>query len=225
MYQIKNGNGVASIKDADVKQGIVTGYFSSFGNIDSDGDIIVKGAFTKTILETGPQSAQPRIKHLMNHDTTKPLGKLTVLQEDMKGLYYESKTGSHSLGQDYMKMVESGLITEHSIGFKTIKEDKKDDANYMTELRLWEGSSLTAWGSNPETPVTGMKSLNLETINSRIKALDKFCRNSTATDETIELLLIEIKQLQQNLIEATESKQITLPEVKRDWKTLINLLN
>ena len=32
MYQIKNGNGVAAIKDADVKKGIVTGYFSSFGN-------------------------------------------------------------------------------------------------------------------------------------------------------------------------------------------------
>ena len=97
-------------------------------------------------------------------------------------------------------MVDSGLITEHSIGFKTIKEDKKSDANYMTEIRLWEGSSLTAWGSNPETPITGTKGLNMEAVNSRIKALDKFCRNTTATDETIELLLIEIKQLQQNLI-------------------------
>lgn len=225
MYQYKNGNGVASIKDADMKKGIVTGYFSSFGNVDSDGDIIVKGAFTKTITENGPLSLNPRIKHLMNHDTTKPLGKLLILQEDAKGLYYESQSGSHSLGQDYIKMVESGLITEHSIGFKTIKEDKKADANYMTEIRLWEGSSLTAWGSNPETPITGMKSLNLEAVNVRIKALDRFCRNTTATDETIELLLIEIKQLQQQLIEATESHKSTSPEVKRDWSTLLNLLN
>ena len=210
MYQIKNGNGVAAIKDADVKKGIVTGYFSSFGNIDSDGDIIVKGAFTKTITENGPQSAQPRIKHLMNHDTTKPLGKLMILQEDAKGLYYESQSGSHSLGQDYLKMVDSGLITEHSIGFKTIKEDKKSDANYMTEIRLWEGSSLTAWGSNPETPITGTKGLNMEAVNSRIKALDKFCRNTTATDETIQMLILHSKQLSQLILDIKHSSRETL---------------
>ena len=224
MYQYKTGNGLASIKDADVKQGIVTGYFSSFGNIDADGDVIVKGAFTKTIAENGPMSSQPRVKHLLNHDVTKPLGKILVLTEDAKGLYYESKVGTHTLGQDYLKMVDSGLITEHSIGFKTIKEDRKSDANYMTELRLWEGSSLTAWGSNPETPVTGMKGMNLEDVNIRIKALDKFCRNTSATDETVELLLIEIKQLQQYIIDlkATEPTNLTLPDEGKDVKTTRN---
>lgn len=226
MYQYKNGNEAASIKDADVKLGIVTGYFSSFGNKDADGDVIMKGAFAKTIAENGPQSAQPRVKHLLNHDVTKPIGKILVLQEDMKGLYYESKVGSHTLGQDYLKMVDSGLITEHSIGFKTIKEDKKSDANYMTELKLWEGSSLTAWGSNPETPITGMKGLDLETINVRIKALDKFCRNSTATDETIDLLLIEIKQLQQFIIESNQTaEKAPDPQVVRDWSEITNLIN
>lgn len=226
MYQYKNGSEVASIKDADVKLGIVTGYFSSFGNKDADGDVIVKGAFAKTISENGPQSAQPRVKHLLNHDVTKPIGKILVLQEDLKGLYYESKVGSHTLGQDYLKMVDSGLITEHSIGFRTIKEDKKSDANYMTELKLWEGSSLTAWGSNPETPITGMKGLDLETINVRIKALDKFCRNSTATDETIDLLLIEIKQLQQFIIESNQAAvKAPDPQVVRDWSEITNLIN
>lgn len=233
MYEYKIGGDGAFVKDADMKQGIVTGYFASFGNKDSDGDIIVKGAFSKTILENGPDSAKPRIKHLLNHDVTKPLAKLMVLREDVKGLYYESKVGSHTLGQDYIKMVESGLITEHSIGFMTIKEDRKADANYMLELKLMEGSSLTGWGANSETPLTGMKSLSVATINERIKALDKFCRNTTATDETIDLLLIEIKQLQQYIIDlkATEPDESTLPdEVKdvkqpRNWKELAELIN
>ena len=42
---------VAGIKDADVKLGIVTGYLASFNNLDSDNDIILPGAFTKTIAE------------------------------------------------------------------------------------------------------------------------------------------------------------------------------
>ena len=234
-YNYKNGNLTASVKDADVKKGIVTGYFASFGNVDSDGDIIVKGAFSKTISETGPGSAQPRIKHLMNHDTSKPLGRLMMLEEDMKGLKYESQTGSHSLGVDFMKMVDSGLITEHSIGYRVIKKNQLQDwEGYMknpakgyqelTELQLWEGSSLTAWGANQNTPLTGVKSLDIEQINTRIKALDKFCRNSTATDETIELLLIEIKQLQQHLIDATQPEKPVESDEEKAVETIKQFL-
>lgn len=237
-YQYKSGNLSASVKDADIRKGIVTGYFSSFGNVDSDGDIIMKGAFAKTIKESGPGSAQPRIKHLMNHDTSKPIGKPVLLQEDMKGLYYESQVGSHSLGVDFIKMVDSGLITEHSIGYRVIKKNQLQDwegyqknpsmgYQELTELQLWEGSSLTAWGANKDTPVVGMKSFDIEQINSRIKALDKFCRNSTATDDTIELLLIEIKQLQQYLIDATQPDKSVEPteenaveEIKQFLQTL-----
>lgn len=233
LYQYKSDPTAPAIKDADIKQGIVTGYFSSFGNKDSDGDIITKGAFTKTIAENGPQSARPRIKHLINHDPSKPLGKLLTLTEDAKGLYYESQIGTHALGVDFIKMVDSGLISEHSIGFKTIKEEQKGDANYMIELRLFEGSSLTAWGANEMTPLTGMKGLDVEQMNRRLKALDKFCKNTDATDETIELLLIEIKQLQQYIIDlkATEPNKITLPDERkdvkqaRDWKQLTDLFN
>ena len=53
-----------AIKDVDVQTGIVTGYFSVFGNLDSDGDIVLPGAFKKTIKENGPDSSKPRILHL-----------------------------------------------------------------------------------------------------------------------------------------------------------------
>lgn len=234
-YQYKVGNGLASFKDADVSKGIVTGYFASFGNKDADGDIILKGAFARTLKENGPQSAKPRIKHLFNHDATKPLGKLMMLVEDEKGLYYESQIGTHALGKDFLKMVESGLISEHSIGFKTIKEDKKTDANYMHELKLWEGSSLTAWGANEETPLTGMKSLEkAQAASNRIEMITKALRDGTYTDETFDLLEIELKQLQQlyiSLRATTDSESTTLPETKEDvkqarnWKQLADLFN
>ena len=45
-----------------------------------------------------------------------------------------------------------------------------------------------------------------EEIDGRIKRLEKFCRNTDATDETIDMLLLEVRQLQQAL---TEVKQAT----------------
>ena len=41
---------------ADAKNRMVEGYFSAFDNIDSDADKILKGAFTKSIKEHGPNS-------------------------------------------------------------------------------------------------------------------------------------------------------------------------
>lgn len=215
IYDYKDFSAAPAIKDADKRKGIVTGYFAAFNNKDADGDVILKGAFTRTISEQGPASSKPRIKHLQNHDITKPVGKLLVLQEDDKGLYYESQVGSHTLGQDFIKMVDSGLVTEHSIGFKTINEKKSDDdeTNYLTELRLWEGSSLTGWGSNFETPITGMKGLNktelITQLEKRSQALDSFCRNTTASDETIEMLLNYKDQLLQVISDFSE---ITEPD-------------
>ncbi len=242
LYQIKRSELKASIKDADVKLGIVTGYFSNFNNVDSDGDIIRPGAFAKTIRENGPQSSSPRIKHLYNHSPYQPLGKLQVLTEDAKGLYYESRLGTHSLGQDFIKMVESELITEHSVGFQTIKRNQLQDyEGYMrnpaggwfelVELKLWEGSSLSAWGANELTPITGLKSAaGLNAMIERQKALENFCRKSTATDETIELLLLETKQLTQTIFEIMNDKATqpgsTVPDASIETiKNFISQLN
>jgi len=215
IYNIKDVSISSEIMDMNPIQGIVTGYFSKFNNVDSDGDIMKPGAFTKTINEQGPASAQPRIKHLLNHDPSQPLGKLLTLREDEYGLYYESQVGTHEGGEDFIKMVESGLITEHSIGFKIIKRNQVQSyENYLrnpslgqfeiTEVKLYEGSSLTAWGANPLTPITSLKgdnNLDVDMIVAKSAAIEKFCRNTTATDDTIQMLLLHSKQLAQLIID------------------------
>ena len=242
IYQYKNGLLGAVIKDVDGKQGIVTGYFSKFDNVDADGDIIVKGAFAKTIMENGPQSQQPRIKHLMNHNTSQPLGSLTMLAEDNSGLAYESVIGKHALGVDFIKMVESGLITEHSIGFKTIKKNQIqgwEDYNknptkgrqQLTELKLWEGSSLTAWGANPMTPITGVKgTTDFKGLVDRQAQIEKFCRSTDASDETIQLLLLHSNQLTQIILDSeksTKPDETTLPlaDIQTTFKSFIKTLH
>lgn len=182
-------------KDADLKQGIVSGYFAVFWNKDLDGDIIERGAFQKTVHERGPQGKQ-LIKYLLDHDKNKVVAKIQSLYEDEKGLYYEAKIGSHSAGQDFLKMVESELINQHSFGFKTIKEayDQQAKANKIKEVMMYEGSAVQFLGSNPETTFIDLKSAS--DYFEYLDRLEKFIKTSDATDETLIQLETKLKSLQ-----------------------------
>lgn len=194
------------LKDIDEPKGIISGYFASFNTVDRSRDMFVKGAFAKSIQERGPKSTQPRIKHFLNHSPWQPLGLLKELGEDNIGLAYVSQLGTHTLAKDFIEMVKSGLVTEHSVGFEPIVEEKNDEGIYIIrEGRLWEGSCLTGWGMNANTPVTSMKSEDsISALTEQMKRMEDFCRKSTASDETIELVLIHLKQLTQRIIDLTE---------------------
>jgi len=199
-----------SFKDVDVKAGIVTGYFSCFGNIDSDGDIIQKGAFAKSIMERGPNSSKPRIKHLMDHAW--PVGTLQVLQEDEYGLYYESKAGSYPDGRNFLLYVEDKVITEHSIGFRIVDSKNYEDHTLITEMILWEGSSLRLWGANPDTPITGLKSF--EEIVDVMQKLQKALKIGKYTDDEMIRIEDNYKQLSE-YIKTTQPEPTTAPSEEK----------
>jgi len=202
-----------TFKDVDTEKRKVNGILSKFDAKDSDKDIIRFGAFAKSIAERGPGSSHPRIKHFLNHDIYLPIGVFTTLQErkEENDLYYESDIPNHQLGKDFIDMAVGGLITEHSIGFRPIAyKDLEDGGWEFTEVKLWEGSSLTAWGANEWTPLLGVKSQNkeafLKRLSERKSKLEDFVRNSSASDEMLDLLTIEIKQLQQLVIDVIDTK-------------------
>ena len=184
-----------SVKDIDRKGRVVTGYFSSFGNVDSDGDVIIPGAFERTIRERGPQGKN-RIMHLWQHDPWRPIGKPSELKEDDKGLYFETYFPETTLGNDTMKLYEAGIINEHSIGYRVVDSDPKEDYNELKELMLWEGSTVT-WGSNEQTPASGIKSLFKDdaTLQTEIERIQKFLRKGDVTDDTFHMLEYKLEQL------------------------------
>lgn len=228
IYNYKSFDG--NVKDVDSKKGIVSGYFSAFGMVDSDGDIMMPGAFKRSIQDWGPE-AKGRVKHLLNHDPSQPLGKILELKEDGYGLFYRSQVGSHRLGQDFIKMVESDLIGEHSIGFRILREQKAAEANEIHEVMLYEGSSLTAWGANEYTPILGIKSSEqVIKMQEQIKSFEKFIRNSDVTDETIELCLIKVRQLAQTIEKASSTKAVDETPMQQKnneefEQSLISILN
>lgn len=185
---MKYKNVSAPVEDVDVEKGIVTLYASAFDNVDSDGDVIYKGAWTKSIQERGPKSLKPRIKHLWMHDMMNPIGIPMEMEEDGFGLKVMSKVSDVRNG-DYLKLYRDGVITEHSVGFEVIKTG--ESRNDITEAKLWEYSSVT-WGANENTPVVGMKAAftpeRAEQLNARLDNLTKALRNGDYTDETFRLI-------------------------------------
>ena len=190
-WQTKNIK--TEISDVDTTQGIVSGYFARFNNIDSDGDKIKSGAFLKTINEN-----MERIKHLKNHDPNKMIGKIIDLHEDGSGLHFTTQLSKNTHGSDALIEYQEGLITEHSIGYNVIKSSNSNDQfQELVELKLFEGSAVT-WGANPDTPVTGLKGIeSTEEVQNELNHLLKYMKVAGLTDDTYASAEIKIKQLQQ----------------------------
>jgi HK97 family phage prohead protease len=214
-----------AVKDVDTKSGTLVQAYTRYNVKDSDNDYGRKGMFNKTWTENFS-----RIRHILNHDYTQPVGEPQKFWDDDDYAYMKSQIGTHDLGRDFIKMVDSGLIKEASYGYRIIKANKlKDGSQELLEVKLYEVSSLTGWGANEFTPVISLsksmgKDVLLKQYTDRIEALEKFCRNTTATDSTIELLLTEIKSLQQQVISFTtdtQAEQSLEPQGLKDTELLL----
>lgn len=211
---------VGEITDVDIEKRIITGYASKFGNIDLVGDMIMPGAFTKTVNERGPLGKN-EIWFLHNHSTDSPLGKPSVLKEDNYGLYFESKIVDTEIGEDILKLYQEGLINQHSIGFSTIKEEKVEPKNKnpyyeIQEVKLYEFSSVL-WAANPDTPFLGLKSLDAKDLSDRFEKLYKMLRKGNLKDESYELLEIEYNFIKSEIFKLINGREkseiITTPEI------------
>lgn len=212
------------LKDLDLKDRVVTGYFSKFGDVDSDGDMIMKGAYSKTIMENGVEGKN-RIVHLYQHDVNRVLGKPHVLKEDDYGLYFETRFADVSYAMDVLKLYEAGVINEHSVGFQTIQAQEKGNYNEITEIKLFEGSTVT-FGANENTPFLGFKA-QFDNTMDYVKKCQKLLKNGSLTDQTFYLLEFQLKQLEQFVNSHQEPEPSTkdthddlLPSINEAFDTL-----
>lgn len=234
------------VQDVDAGSRRVKFYAASFDTLDSDRDVIKKGAFLKSINEHGPDSQGNRkIAHLRNHIWDDQIGRPVEMKEDMTGLMVVSQLGRSSKGEDAMLDYQDGILREHSIGFNYIADRMKfiaesplhKDGHYeIHEVKLWEVSGVT-FGANSLTPVIDVAKGEIEhdAILKKLNDLsEKFfaaLKNGKGTDERLESLEAQFKQIQQLQVSLSHAKPVVkttsqddLPKTNAYYNSLITHL-
>lgn len=189
------------------EEGIFSGYGAVFENVDSGGDIIEPGAFTKTLAE-----GWERVKILALHnDCWLPIGRPLELREDTNGLFLSARVSDTSMGKDIKILLKDGVLNELSIGYDPVVFDYDSNGiRHLREVKLWEVSIVT-WAMNPEATITGYKSMQesmglvkaLETellqeikagrkiSKSRLKSLEDVSKSMKTAARTIDAVIKE----------------------------------
>lgn len=154
----------------DEKTGVFSGYGAVFGNIDSYGDVIEKGAFKDTLREWEQRGKLPPM--LLQHgggmfggtaEDLLPIGKWLTMEENSKGLKVEGQLFALSTarGQYLYEGLKSGVLDGLSIGFRVKKYTRgtkpTEPARRLEAIDLMELSVVT-FPANGKARVTGVKS-------------------------------------------------------------------
>lgn len=143
-----------ALKSLD-ESGRFAGYASVFGVVDNQRDIIVRGAFRKTL-----KGRVAEIKFLWQHQQEEPIGVFERMFEDSRGLYVEGRLLLNvRRAREAYTLLKAGAISGLSIGYSPVKHsvDKKTGVRQLQEVELWE-VSLVTFPANASANVTVVKS-------------------------------------------------------------------
>jgi HK97 family phage prohead protease len=154
--------------EATANAGEFTALVSAFGNEDSQGDVIQKGAFSNSL---GEWAAKGRpIPVVWAHQFSDPdnfLGQYTAAKETDAGLELTGQMDmSHPKAARVHDLMQKGLIVEFSISgmvrdFEVIEKDGGDSwfpGMTIKDIDLWEAGPCFK-GANPATELISIKSL------------------------------------------------------------------
>jgi Escherichia/Staphylococcus phage prohead protease len=147
--------------------GTFVGLGAVYNNVDLGNDMILPGAFTKTLNEKGRE-----VPLLMGHDSKMPIGR-AELSDSPQGLLVHGTLILEADGsRSAYALLKAGVIKGLSIGYDTLKSKMVDGVRHLSELKLWE-ISLTAFPMNELATVTSVKS---GTEIQRFRALLAECK-------------------------------------------------
>lgn len=111
----------------------VEGYASTFGNVDSYGDTIAPGAYTKTL-----QNRERPIRMRWNHFGP-VIGKWVEMREDEKGLWVKGQlTPGHTVAENVYASLRHGAVDGLSIGFYASEVEEDGERRLLKEIELFE---------------------------------------------------------------------------------------
>lgn len=181
--------GDLQIKQID-EQGRFAGYASIFGVVDSQNDMILEGAFGKTLAENGGD-----IKLLWQHSFDEPIGIFTNIREDARGLYVEGRLLLDvQRAKEAHALLKAGAIAGLSIGYVPVDYhiDPQNGVRVLHEVALYEVSFVT-FPANDQARVSAVKGEEAPAVEHKaywsgaIRNSD-FIRLADAVDRAVHIL-------------------------------------
>lgn len=156
--------------DDGLEEGQFTGYASVFGNKDSYGDVIVKGAFAESVATYGGKGAG--IPAYWSHRMDDPdmnIGKTVEAYEDDHGLFVKVQLDLDSpKGAQVHRLIKEGRVSQMSFAYDIeegsyVDRKSEDGGSYyeLRKLKLHE-VSVVAVGANQETELLAVKDGSVE---------------------------------------------------------------
>lgn len=155
-----------ALKSAPDDEGSFEALVAVFNNIDSYGDVILKGAFADTLKEWG-DSGYP-VPVVWSHDKDDPfshIGVVTEAKETDTGLVVKAQLDMENpKAAQVHRLLKGGRVKEFSFAFSYDMEDvnpaKRDsvEVRELKKLKLYEVGP-TMVGANPSTQLMGVKSI------------------------------------------------------------------
>lgn len=159
------------VKDVG-EDGQIEGFAAAYGNVDHGGDIILPGAFTKTLR------GRKSLPMLLYHDGHRPVGVWNAFEDSDRGLKIKGRiTTVSSDGAEALALVRDGALAGLSIGYRSVKERYTDTARELIELTLLE-TSLVAVPMNDRAQVTKVKNIAGEGRLPALRDFEEFLREA-----------------------------------------------
>lgn len=207
-------------------EGVISGYITKFGEIDSYGTCTVKGCFSSAMKRLAEGETIPV---LWQHDTHEPIGKFQSMKDDEKGCYAEIQLDLNvERAREAFSLAKNKIISGLSIG-GVINKTVWDDVNkvlMMTDIDLYETSVVTF----PACDTARIDDCRSSTVN--IREMEHAFRKSGIFSQT------DSKKLAKFFCEILKSKpeepdaenhetkaEIRSDEHTNDTKVLNDLLN
>lgn len=167
----------------DIKAVQSDGFFSGYGsvnnNVDSYRDMVLPGAFAKSIKDWESKGKMPPV--LWQHRSGEPIGVYTKIQEDDHGLHVEGQLLVNDVvkAKEAHALLKAGAIDGLSIGYEPVREeyDRDTKINKLLEIRLWEVSIVT-FPANSQARIDTVKSMIQNGERPDLPEFEKFLRDA-----------------------------------------------
>jgi HK97 family phage prohead protease len=145
--------------------GQFTGRASVYGVVDAYNDVVMPGAFDRTLEELAGN-----IVVLNQHNPSDPIGKASLTDSEMSLNAVGQLVLDLPSAKDAYVRLQNGLIDGISIGYEVTKEQYVGDVRQLQEIKLWE-ISLVTFPANSFARVTDVKSLLSQLADERLAQL------------------------------------------------------